>query len=320
MNRSLIVALLVILAFASSASAVNLYRNVSHAVGYLSEDLIMSEPLPQGKACLSGNIEYYMPSDVMINVSHPKWESLNDGGVDAVSLTVIPIKVAYGITDALSVRLTIPYISESYKPELYDASSATGIGDARLEGIYLFMKETESFPSIAGSLGIKLATGKYKDLKDTELALGTGGTDIYASAIFGKKLGPVNGKALIGYMLTGRMVDYLGSGLTIDPADPIIFSVACIYPATADINIGGELWGRSGGKDLWTNGDSIMVEDSEGTVIWLSPFVNYQVSPALGLRGVIDYPLSVPATNSMLGGGENLMKGLNITIGANWII
>ena len=306
-----------------------------HGTGYISDNLIMSEPLPAGGMSFSGNIEYYSPSNIVsadnfFGSDDPEWSTLGDAGIDSVSLIVIPLRFAYGITSDISVRAMIPYISATVTPSDNDAVSGSGIGDARIEGLYRFMKESEGMPSISGNLGVKLATGTHdydKLLSDQVLATGTGGTDIYASVIFGKKLGPVEGKALLGYELTGKITDIYGTtgstwaDMDLDPSDPILFSLSVLYPATPDLEIGGELYGSSGGEDIASKGSESMVHsNSNGTLIWLSPYLSYRISPASSIRGVIDYPISVAATKSLVNGGENQTKGFNIIVGMDWTI
>lgn len=297
------------------------HPTVLHSTGAISDGSIMSQPLPAGKMCLSGNIEYYSPTELVDSSSgDPEWASLSDMSIDSISSMVIPIRFGYGITDNLSVRATLPYVSLSLKGDIGDVSGS-GIGDARLEGVYQFMNETDNMPSLAGNLSIKLATGKYKDLKDDEIAIGTGGTDVIASVFASKKMGPVVGKAMLGYEVTGKMTDFSDSLWEFDPSDPVLLSLSCLYPVSADLEIGGELWGSFLGPDIATLGsDSNVVENSNGTVMWLSPWVSYKVSPAVSVKGVIDYPISVQATNSFVNGGENQTKGLNLNVGVSWTI
>jgi hypothetical protein len=60
--------------------------------------------------------------------------------------------------------------------------------------------------------------------------------------------------------------------------------------------------------------------ESNGTFVWLSPYLSYRVSPAVTVKGVIDYPISVAAARSLLNGGETQSKGLNLIVGVDWTI
>ncbi|MCX5726745.1 MAG: transporter [Candidatus Saganbacteria bacterium] len=272
---------------------------ISFASSYL-DGTIMSDPLGAGKMDISGKIDCFIGSEVVnLFIDEPEWALLSDALISSVTSLVIPLKFAYGVTDALSLRATLPYVSSSVNSN-GSPINGSGIGDARLEGLYRFVKESGGMPSIAANLGIKFATGKYKGLEANELPVGTGGTDYYLSFIFGKKLGPVNGKALLGYAVMGRIDTWIGTPSPpeafVDPAEQLLFSLSLAYPVNESFEIGGELWGNSCGQEIIrTTGNEQGLPYSQRLQAYLSPYIAFMPSPGLSLRAAIDYPLSVPA-------------------------
>ncbi|MCX5726744.1 MAG: hypothetical protein NT030_06185 [Candidatus Saganbacteria bacterium] len=277
--------------------------NISFASSYL-DGTIMSDPLGAGKMDISGKIDCFIGSDIVNPFApKPKWYPLGDAGLDSVTRLDVPLKFAYGVTNYFSVRVTVPYVLNSASGSGVGNFHGNGLGDIRLEGLFRFSSETVSMPSIAANFGIKFATGKYEygDLLYKELPVGTGGTDYALSFIFGKKLGPFNGNALLGYCALGRVVNppTLSSppDFYVDPAGQLLYSLACAYKINESFEFGGELWGNSCGPEIFRQ-DGVFERPtpySEKTQIYLSPYLTFMPSPGVSLRAAIDYPLSVQA-------------------------
>ncbi|MCX5726746.1 MAG: hypothetical protein NT030_06195, partial [Candidatus Saganbacteria bacterium] len=180
--------------------------NASFAAGYLSGN-IMSDPLAAGKMDFSQRIDSSIASETLdMGGSAPKWAPI-DAHYSFTNL-VLPMMFAFGLTDNISFRTTIPYVSTNMTNPYGGTLNGTGLGDIRSEVLFGLLKESAVVPSIAVNLGIKFPTGKFRDLAHItgidfggtdyywypELPTGTGGTDYSLSFILGKKLGPVNGK------------------------------------------------------------------------------------------------------------------------------
>ena len=198
--------------------------------------------------------------------------------------------------------------------------SASGIGDARPEGLYRFIKESEGSPSIAANIGLKFATGKNKDLESDELPTGTGSTDYCLSVIFGKKLGPIAGKALLGYSVIGEGVSewWLGPDNNVDPGEQLLFSLSGAYPVNESFEVGGELWGNSCGPEIISgSGWEFQMPKSERLQIYFSPYLAFMPSPGVSLRAAIDYPISVPAAFDYENSPMGWFKGMTLSVGGS---
>jgi hypothetical protein len=296
--------------------------NASYASSYLGS-LMMPAPIASGKMSFSMGIEYFTATESLKHnlPNKPEWAPLKDCDVDSTTSLAIPFKFAYGVTNDLSVRVTIPFVTNTMMGTWAGNFSGSGIGDAWLEAFYRFMDEGDAAPSVAADLNIKFANGKYRTIVSDEFPLGTGGGDVYFSAIFGKKLGPVNGKALLVYALMGKIDTPLLGHVIIEPASQILFSLDCAYPIGKGLELGGELWGNSYGEEkLAQGGNTLTVDYSGRTQIFLSPYISFMPSPALTLRAAIDYPVSVPPAWDFVNYPLSLYKGITLSISASYSI
>jgi len=293
--------------------------------GYFSNDFIMSIPLSQSKVQLSAQIEYAYLNEIYTDTTGDDDYGFlpTQSSYSGVTATVIPLKVAYGLTDNVSVRLTVPFISwneDSKDPTLNGPSQrGYGVGDARIEGLYQVAKETDSMPSVGINAGVKVASGKNSRwARYPELPQGTGSTDCYISGIFMKKMWGLTGKALLGYYYTGSTPYGGGSVL---PGSAIISSIACAVPA-GKMEYGAEIWGSFAGKDLMVPDNSVnyMADYTEDTVMDLSPYINFKVSDDLTLKAVLDIPINPVGTISWANNTLDNFRGVNLTLGANWMI
>ena len=320
MKRSLICLLsaLLVLCFVTPSFSVNMFT------GYFSNDSIMTSLLQKGDRSISVNVESFSATEFYTG-SH-RWASIPSNGIKAYGWLEIPVRFSLGVMDNLSLRLTVPYISRNsgyYAGGFGDwGYNNQGLGDIRLEGLYQFVKESGSSPSIALNVGVKAASAQNAANSTVhQMALGTGSTDILISGIFKKDFGSYTGKGLIGYVFTGS-VDY-GNGFVDKPGDAIICSAACERPINPDMSIGGELWGYFAPKDNYKNtssGDSGIADGTDVSDITLSPYVNYQLNKDVKLRGSIEIPIINVGTYSVANMELWGYKGVNITFGATWAL
>jgi hypothetical protein len=289
--------------------------------GYFSNDFIMSKNLSKSQIDLSAQLEYTNLTEIYVN---------NTGGIFVPAqqvfkqntLTVVPLKMAYGITNDLSVRITLPLISWQYYMFDHPAINGYGLGDIRMEGLYNISKENGNMPSVAVNAGVKAASGKNWDLTGkNEYPTGTGSTDLWISGIFTKKLWGLDGKGLVGYYFSGTN-PLRGNNFL--PGTELLCS-ASLSCSKGQFEYGGELWGSfAGPTKLIVPGahPDEMVENSETSVITFSPYVNYKMSDSFLLKAVVDIPFEMPAPT---GGSAtflslDIMRGYTFTIGATWTI
>jgi uncharacterized membrane protein YqaE (UPF0057 family) len=290
--------------------------------GYFSNDFIMSKNLSKSQVDLSAQIEYTDISAI--------YNSNTDGMFDPVhsafkqtTLTVVPLKAAYGITDDLSVRITFPLVSWRYLLNSGAARGDYGLGDIRLEGLYNIAKENGNMPSIAVNVGVKAASGKNWNWlgKNEYPPIGTGSTDLWISGIFTKNLWGLDGKALVGYYFPGVNPSPIFNFL---PGTELLCS-ASLGCAKGQLEYGGEIWGAFAGPIMAISpvtGPNQMIEDSEISKLFFSPYVNYKMSDSLLLKAVADIPFGTPASKGLTPTFLMLdwMRGATYTIGATWTI
>lgn len=237
-----------------------------------------------------------------------------------VMLTVIPFRAAYGVTDNLSVRITVPFIHFHYEDLDPPVQAGYGIGDYRLEGLYSILKETDSGPSTAVNLTIKPASATdWEHTGLNEWPVGSGATDWMIAGVFGKKIGPIEGKAVLGFNFRGTTLH----GDYIIPGTEFICSLAGVYP-TGDYEYGAEVWGNFAPNPMVTFTvlhEDAMMEDAELRVINISPFVRYKASTDVVFKAAVDIPVAtrLPFDNKS-DNGLRSFRGVNVTLGGTWTI
>jgi hypothetical protein len=304
-----------VLFFLASSSHANYFRE-----GPVSSDFLMTEPVPAQKLQMSAQVEYVDYSEVYIDNSQGMAEPLNKV-IKRATLTVIPLRAAYGVTDNLSVRLTVPFIHFHYEMKTPPVVAGYGIGDYRLEGLYSILKESDSNPSAAVDFCIKPASGTdwtHRGLH--EWAIGSGATDWMIAGVFGKKIGPIGGKAVLGFNFRGAT--QLGD-LHIVPGTEFICSLAGVYPS-GDYEFGAEVWGNFAPSPIkiYTDGTpDEMLENAELVVINISPFVRYRASSDVTFKAAIDIPVGTKMPiDEMSDNFLRVFRGVNVTLGGSWTI
>ena len=285
--------------------------------GYLANDQVMSEPLKSAELSLAANIEYFSAREAQINVpgsdDYPEWGSISDAKIDSFSMIVVPMKLAYGITDSCTFRITFPYVSVNEERIGKDAAAAAGFGDIRIETLFQFLKETDFDPAVSGNIAVKFPFGSRHLSSDDKLDIGTGTTDLYIYAVIQKRIWRVDHKFLLGYGMIGPTTDKLNE--KIDLSNPMMYSWLFSFPVNEQFKFGGELWGSVAGEDK-IDGDGLT--DSNTNPIYFSPFMTFKQSEDLSCRMCLDLPLSQSPTYSMANVGLNSFRGLNVSLGMTW--
>jgi len=98
------------------------------------------------------------------------------------SVIGVPIDVGYAFTENILVDLTLQVLSTSYKPNVGDSASATGLGDIWVKGRYI--APVAENVNLGGRLGVKVPVGKV-DAEDENPELGDDQMDIDVAAVAG---------------------------------------------------------------------------------------------------------------------------------------
>jgi hypothetical protein len=304
-----------VLFFFASSSYADYFRE-----GPVSNGFLMTEPVPAHKVQLSAQVEYVDYSEVFTGNSDGMAEPLNKLAKRA-TLTVIPLRAAYGVTDNLSVRLTVPFIHFHFERKTTPVEAGYGIGDYRLEGLYSILKETDSNPSAAVDLCVKPASATdwvHRGLN--EFPIGSGATDWMIAGIFGKKIGPIGGKAVLGFNFRGAT--QFGDDRII-PGTEFMCSLAGVYPS-GDYEFGAEVWGNFAANPKIIYSDQTvdaMLEKSELIVINISPFVRYRASSDVTFKAAVDIPVGTKMPfDDVSDNSLRVFRGVNVTLGGSWTI
>jgi len=299
-------------------------------ISYLSDDQIMSQLLPKGKVDISAKIEYWSPYEEYIDNTAGAMQPLA-ANKSSYTLINIPIRVSYGLMKNLSLRFTTQYINRNVSWTDFNGRHlnfiGNGLGDAKIEMLYQIAKETSDKPSIAVNVGADILTGKnYIALpnaaSDTSLDTGLWGPSYYLSGIFGKKCGNWNTKAMIGYIFLAA--NKVGSWTWTMP-NQLICSLMMSTKAGNDLEYGGELSAKFSGEENWDIPPVWWIDpDAQGytplTRISIAPFVVWNQSADMSIKGMLEIPLAMKGSDSTADLNLNEFRGLNISVGANWRI
>ena len=310
---------------------------VSPSISFLSGDQIMSQVLPQGKINVSANLEYWNPNEItgaMIPISGTAYDdttTMMPIAADQLTSTLvnIPIRVSYGLTDNISLRFSTQYIkiSDTWTngaPYYYEGS---GLGDSKIEMLYLAAKETADMPSAAVNIGADILSGKSanslpNNKSDTSLPTGLNTARYYLSGIFGKTFGAWDAKAMLGGIW--ESTDTFGSNDRIY-APEVICSV-CMATTAGAWGYGGELSGLFAGENIddYVPSAPTSVTDRQDLTpiskISVTPFVSYKMSDNLTYKANIELPLATKGNNSAADMTLYSFKGPNVSIGVDWTI
>ncbi len=143
--------------------------------------------------------------------------ALDDEDIHSVdSLTTHYASLAYGVTDSLTLGITVPYISRKGiragelhlgTPEVHAHQEADGLGDATLLGQYQFASSDPSNVAIGMLFGIQLSTGDDQvkeegSLLEAEFQPGSGTWHPMIGLTASKRIGNSNLDANLLYLHT----------------------------------------------------------------------------------------------------------------------
>lgn len=208
----------------------------------------------------------------------------------SVTATLLPVAVPYNLlSDKLQVGIVAPFMNVDLSTAEGEVSNG-GIGDVRLFAKYSFYqrdRRNETF-RIASKAGVKLPTG------DDEISpvLGTGSTDYFVTTVAAWIRGRVGiyGEGIYNLNTSNENVDF-GDAVSYNVAFgyrllPVVYET---YPSpqwNAYLELNGTTTRRS------SRGDR-PVEDSGGTLVFLSPGIQY----IGGRRWLIEGSFQVPIVN-----------------------
>lgn len=277
---------------------------------YLSNDLIMSQQPGKGNMLLSLKYENtnanevgYSTGNQLIWVRRNNYYSI---------FNVYTLRGAYGISDDLAVRLSVPYVHNVFNAKGNGVDMGIGVGDIKVEALYSIAQK------LSLNAGIKTSSGKrIGETEANQLAVGTGGVEISLSLISEKEMNGIILKGLAGYVLRCPIL----AGNLYDPADNVIISCAAEMPATDEINYGAEIWARLIiGRDYQRSAsDDGLVDNSDNSSISISPYITFKLSDDMMIKGVVDIPVA-GSPNAGLGDiyPMSYFRGLNISVGFDW--
>jgi len=288
----------------------------------VGDNAVMTDPLEAGQAIFSADVENFWVTEI-IDMSVPpwlraEWAPLGDANIDSIYGWMVPVRVGYGVTNDLSVRLTAPLMSLNMKADSGDQYDS-GAGDLIVEALYQVMKESAAMPAILVNMGVRLPTGRrYKSsfIDYAEFSMGTGANELLFSGILKKKLGPVNGKAVLTYNRPDPVV--YDDGITLVSKEKWIYSFSLVYP-TGLVDVGGEIWAINAGPELWKDFPgygNVVFESSSISAMYGSLFAVLQASPTLAFRGAMHFPLSQQPSWSQSDAGFNMLRGGKVSFGA----
>ena len=270
----------------------------------LTDNKILSKPLTQGEFEVDAKVSYSSVSEIVSSVgANPEWISLSDAGIDSISLVEIPVNLTYGVSDAISLRLTLPYASMNSKVPAGTDSSGSGLANVEVAGLWNIVEESDKRPAVSALLDLRMGTGKeMADLSSGELYVGRRSTDLMLAGVVEKDFSILKGQALVGYSLTNPYKEDIGAGFEFDVNSPdkIVYSLALSSSVADFMSLSGELWGHhaSGKETVAADGLSFDIPDSERTSVVFTPSATVSVFNGLTLNGAADLVLSKTAANT----------------------
>jgi hypothetical protein len=227
-----------------------------------------------------------------------KWISISDAGIDSMTYLNIPVRITYGLSESLSVRLVLPYAMFNSKSKSGQKSSASGFGNVEIEGLYSLLNESANRPVLSALLNVKIGAGKkLADLAAEEGYVGSRSTDITLGLAAMKSVAAFKTKLFLGYLMTTPYKEKTSStspDIDVNLTDQLLFDLGIYLPLTAEWTLGGELWGATSiGKEQWSlGGVTTDIDNSIRDYMILTPLLSYNVSDKVQIRGSADFVLS----------------------------
>jgi hypothetical protein len=239
-------------------------------------------------------------------------EAAPGGGPNTFNINTLDLSLAYGVTNRLSFRLTVPLStgrnSRIHGDGVRRETSATGVGDINLMGsVWLLEPTTHASGNVSLGLGIKAPTGS----NDVEGELGLMSGDVVEHPVHpGLQLGDGGWGVLLQaeafHRLHGRLSGYLFGSYLLSPKErtDVLFtpasptstlSVHDVYHARAGLGFAA-LPDHGLSLSLGVRVDGVPVRDiAGGNAGFRAPGYTTYLDPGLALeqgRGV--FTLSIP--------------------------
>jgi len=238
-------------------------------------------------------------------------ETIDDPADRAVTVNVIPFAVPYNIvSDKLQVGVVAPFMNVDVSSSQGDASNS-GIGDVQLFTKYLLYQRDRPNKTIriASKAGIKLPTGDDAGAP----ALGTGSTDYFFTTVGAWISGRVGvyGEGIYHLNTSHEQVDF-GDAVSYNLAFgyrllPVVYET---YPSP-QLNAYLELNGTTTGK---SSRGGRTVDDSGGTLLFLSPGIQYVGGRRWLIEGSFQFPIVNEPNGTQLATSWTASFGLRVLL------
>lgn len=238
-------------------------------------------------------------------------QEIDDPMDRSVIATVLPFAVPYNLfSDKLQVGLVAPFVNVNLST-IEGEQSNGGIGDVQLSAKYLLYqrdRRNETF-RIASKAGVKLPTGDDEGLP----ALGTGSTDYFVTTVAGWIRGRIGiyGEGIYRFNTSNEHVDF---------GDTVSYNFAfsyrllpAIYETYPSPQLNGylELNGTTAGRNA-RGGQT--VENSGGTLVFLSPGIQYVGGRRWLIEGTFQYPIVNDPNGTQLATSWTSSFGLRVLL------
>lgn len=299
-----------------------IFSNLSFA-GLLADKTLLDSTLRADKWQIDGQVSYSLATETLTGTpGNMKWISISDAGIDYFTYLNIPIKISYGLAENFSVRLVLPFASFNGKSKTGPKSSASGLGNVEIEGLYSFLNESVNRPALSALLNIKGGTGKkLADLAADEGYVGSRSTDITLGLVAMKSMAAFKTKLFLGYLMTTPYKEKTSStspDMDVNLTDQMLYALGGYLPLTTEWTLGGELWGAvSLGKEQWSlGGVTADINNSNRDYLMLTPSIYYTISDKMQIRGSADFVLSKSMATTV--SIWDLLKFTTYSVGASF--
>jgi hypothetical protein len=227
------------------------------------------------------------------------------------TVTVLPIAVPYNVlSDKLQIGLVAPFMNVDLSTTESEVSNG-GIGDVQLFTKYLLYQRDRRNQTIrvAAKAGVKLPTGDEKG----HPPLGTGSTDYFFTTVGGWIKGRVGfyGEGIYHFNTSNEDVDF-GDSASVNVAFgyrllPVKYET---YPSpqwNAYLELNGTTARRS-------SRSGSLVEDSGGTLVFLSPGIQYVGGRRWLIEGSFQFPIVNDPNGTQLATSWTASFGLRVLL------
>lgn len=217
-------------------------------------------------------------------------------------------EIYYGLPEDMHLRLVIPYVynrmSGTMGMNMGMNGTAEGLGDIMVILKKRFYNDMASGWSFAAGLGIKLPTGKddekftdsnlmtlsFSDDNRMPIAMqpGTGEFAPVFTGYFTKSDSKGSWHGHLMYIYTSKTDN------DVDPGDKLMFNLARNFSLTEDLILVGEINGMWQGDDDYPGRNIAPGLDEHGTIITLTPGLQFEHSKNLMLEAALKFPVITP--------------------------